>query len=132
MHTSVKIALPSRGSFAALQVVFKIDFMELKSTIQVICTHDEKGIPLRHTIPFLQQVRMIHVGDLYELQAINPDTGYVKTFGILNPDDSDTSDFQCSNDELVVTMCMTDTASDAIVTSFKVSDVLGKWALIYE
>jgi len=106
--------------------------MEFKSTIQVICTHDEKGMPLRHTIPFLQQVRMIHVGDVYELQAINPDTGCVKTFGILKPDDSYTSDFQFRNDEVVVTMRTTDAASDAIVTSFKVSDVLGKWALMYE
>ncbi len=106
--------------------------MEMNSVTQIICTHDEKGIPLSHTIPFLQKVRMIHVGNLYELQIINPDTGYIKTFGTLKPDDSETADFQFVNEEVIVTMCLPDDSTNSIVKSFKVSDIHGKWALIYE
>jgi len=110
----------------------KIVFIETISTVQVICLHDANVIPLRHSIMFLQRIQLIHVVDVDKLQVINLGKGYIKTINILNPDDSDTYDFQFSNDEVVVTRCMTHAASDSIVTSFKVSDVLGNWALMYE
>ena len=110
----------------------KIDLLKMISKVQVICLHDANVIPLRHSIMFLQRIQLIHVVDVDELQVIYLGKGYIKTINIMKPDDSDTYDFQFSNDEVVVTRCMTDAASDSIVTSFKVSDVLGNWALMYE
>lgn len=105
--------------------------MELNSTRHTIYTRDHEGLPVQHEVPFLQKVRLIQVGGRYELQIVNPETGYIKSFSGLSPRDSANEDFLFENEEVTVSMQLDQDQHPARVRSFRVHSLDQSWGLGY-
>lgn len=106
--------------------------MELQSTLHTIYTRDHEGLPVQHQVAYAQKVRLIQVGGRYELQIVNPETGYIKSFSGLAPEDSEDAAFRFANEEVVVIMQLGQDQDAGRVSAFRVDSLDHSWGLGYE